>query len=567
MSAYSIDFASMGEITYKKKLGTFISEFKFPILITTLLAMLSVYIHLYTFGSPMDQTEEIWLKRVTWHLEYAPFAHRLLQNYATLLFHQFFLLPIKESFFVVQYILFLLIGSVFYKYLRLLSFDKYWSIIGLIILLTAYPILGAHFSPVYTWDDMWAYLFIMLMLINLIKLKWNHVGLFLLLGLMAREQTIIFVPILIFIVYLHRENNNSKLKLISILLPILIYIIYRLFLWQEISSSRWGLFNFNFENHGRTNDSLMSIFLSFGFIWLLYFVGCVKLYFNKVLKEYKLLVFGSISTLILTFIIALFFAFTRETRLLFPPFVFVIPIALIALKSIVTYKNNSNWICLKYIFSVILLGVFIFGGINYVEYLNIQCDFWAGADVRFLLLGIHLGVATFFIVLYLLRIILNFFQWVKKKFRLNIKIYKNIFYVIIIGFILFFTIRVISQIFNNRYSIRMITQDYVINDKIKIVNIKYEYIDDIPHAILFSFVALVNLQKDYRIYFHLHLKGSDKMINLDFVPYPRVYNWNAKEVISLRREIDLPPGEYKCIVGLFNEFGRMGKPYKFIITL
>ncbi len=557
----------MGEITYKKKLQSFFSEFKYPLIIITLLALLSIYIHLYPFGSPMGQSEEIWMKRIKLHLEWGPFSHRLIQSYATLFFHHLFDVPIRESFFIVQYSLFFFIGLIFYRYLRLLSFDKLWSSFGLVLLLSAYPILGAHFSPVYTWDDLWGYLFVLLMIIYLLKNNWKYVGLNFLLGLFAREQIIIFLPVLLVMIYDQRKDNRSLNKIVLIVLPIIIYFLYRLFLWEDINPKRWELIYFNFATQNRSNDTLISLFLSFGFIWLLYFAGFIRLFYKKVLKEYRLLLVGSISTLILTIIIALFFAFTRETRILFPPFVFVIPIALIALKSITTFKYKSNWNCLKYILSAILLGFLIYSGISYVKYLDIQCDFWAGSDIKFLLTGIHFGVILFILYLYLIRILKILYNWGRLSFRTTLKKLGYMIIVISALSILFFAMNGLYEIINTPYSITTISKNKLFDDKIKIVNIKYEMIDNKPQAILFSFVALDSLSEDYRIYFHILQKGKVKMINLDFVPNPRVYNWNLNEVIVLRREIGLESSEYNCIVGFFNDNGRLGKPYKFNMTL
>jgi len=345
----------------------------------------------------MGLPESYWIKALHLHLTWHPFAVRHFQNYPILLLHKVFNLSIKQSFFTIQFILYLLIGPFFYRYLRVLSFNNKSAYLGLVLLLISYPIVGAYFEPVFTWDDFWSYLFIILMLTSFIKKQWIISGVFFLLGLFAREQVVVFIPIMLLMMYKERKNYKINVALLSTIIPLIIYIIFRVIVWEKIDPKRWELLLFNFSDK-RITDTVVSLIIAFGFMWVTSIFGLFEVYLKRRKGNNYFLFWGGITTVFLTLIIGLSFAFARETRILFPPFVFVIPLSLLAIKSVwerISRKSRKLFFMKLLIITPFLL---IFGIIMATK-IFVSFDYGANSYFRTYLAGFHFGLIALFLIL------------------------------------------------------------------------------------------------------------------------------------------------------------------------
>lgn len=346
-------------------------------------------LHAFIYGSPMGLNEAVWQKKLDLHLTWAPFAVRPLQSYATLALHNFLGLPIRESFFIIQFTLAAVLGFTFYRLLLLLEFDAKWSLIGLAFLMSAYPMFGAHFAPTHTWDDFWCYLSLVLMLIALIKNNPVRAGIFFLIACVARDQTVLFFPLLFLWYRPFADRVSRKNFVITAIVPLLLFTVYRLVMWEDIDPARWELFSYNFENGPRTTDSMASLIISFGFIWILFIIGLITRNDQDKSKVMKTIRLASLIVFALNTFATVFFSFIRETRIMFPPFVLVIPVALIAAREL--FENALETMRSKK-FLFIAAAMLLYAGGYYLAKLILftRFDYKANAELRGPLAGIYI---------------------------------------------------------------------------------------------------------------------------------------------------------------------------------
>ncbi|MDZ4722952.1 MAG: hypothetical protein SGI97_03465 [candidate division Zixibacteria bacterium] len=306
-------------------------EYAFPIAVIMAILALSVLEH-STGGTTFNQSEKTWQAKLDLHLGWAPFAVRPLTSYSTLIIHNLTPLSIKESFLVLQYTLAFFFGLAFYVFLRQLKNTRDWSLIGLVLLMTALPVFLAHSEPIHTWDDFWAYLFLTLTGIALAGKRAIYAVGFFTLGCFAREQTLFFYPVFAGgILYLTRDEPPLK-RLMLLAAPILIFGSYYAAVWRPQDPNRLKLANFNFASPLRTSDTLFSAFVAHGALWYVWCVSVITQWSKSKTETERFLLKSSLFAVPVTLAIGFFFSYTRETRIMFPAFIFTIPLSLFWLK-------------------------------------------------------------------------------------------------------------------------------------------------------------------------------------------------------------------------------------------
>ncbi len=382
---------------YFKRLYHQILDKRYVLAITATGIVVSLILHLKAAWSPLLQEPEIWRRSLELHLNYYPYNIRFPQTQATLLVNRLFGLPLKESFYILQYILAFLLGPLFYNYLKTLGFGRNWSLVGLAALMLSFPILGAHFEPVHTWDDKWMYGFVILTFTALLKGNWLVASFFFTLGCFAREQMILFYPIFFLEVMWNRQKLELKKLLLVLSIPIVIYGSFTLLTYQTPDNQRWSLFFYNFENSARAADSVVSLWISFGFIWLLGMAGAISIFPKRSEPKFRLMFWGTVITIPLTFSLGIFFTFVRETRILFPPFVFLIPLALVALKNLweklPVVKSKTFWII-----TACSGALLIAASLLIAPYLWPEFDYGSSSKLRRDFAGVQIGLSLLLLV-------------------------------------------------------------------------------------------------------------------------------------------------------------------------
>jgi len=117
------------------------------------------------------------------------------------------------------------------------------------------------------------------------------------------------------------------------------------------------------------------------------------------------------------------------------------------------------------------------------------------------------------------------------------------------------------------------TED-IISEKVSFVDYHYKKLHAEKYRFYFLFKVNSGFEKNWRIYFHGHVKGEDvnllpkkrqkyKFDNWDFSPNPPTSVWSKDEYIIITREISAKPILYNVILGFYRpEEGRHGKQIK-----
>ncbi|MCM2272762.1 MAG: hypothetical protein NDJ18_09450 [candidate division Zixibacteria bacterium] len=308
-----------------------------PILTLLILTIISILLHATWCGTPMASSETRWQEIVEYHRTFYPFSIRYFTTYLVLGINQLTGLPLRETFFALQYLLMGAAALLFNTFLHRVGFNRGWSLAGMALFLASFPVIFAHSEPVFTWDDGWTYLYLLLATISLINRSlWPAVVCFTL-GCFAREQMLLYFPVLVLGVDLFCTGESRRRKLIALLFPLLIYGAFYFATYQSPDQKRFELLAYNFESGPASTNSLFSVFISFGAVWVAWIIGLRKRIdlgqgdgsgaLNKFLR------WSSIFAVVPTLLVGLLFASARETRIFFPPFLFVIPVALGWLRS------------------------------------------------------------------------------------------------------------------------------------------------------------------------------------------------------------------------------------------
>ncbi len=384
-----------------------LKEYAKPVVVTLVALVLSFFLHLKWCGTTMSLSEEIWQKMLEFHLTWYPFSIRYFTSYSVLFLQNAFSLPVRESFFMLQFSLAFVLALVFYRYLRVLSFSQQQSTVGVFLLLSSYPILCAHFEPVHTWDDFWSYLFVTMAVTSVIRGKLGAGMVYFTLGCFAREQTLLFYPVLVVAAGWFSKDVSPLRRTLWLLSPLIVYGAFYGALWQNPDPKRFELIRFNFEHSLRTRDTIFSLFISFGFIWLASATALVRAMDANRGKVSRLLFWGALFTGPATVALTLFFTFARETRIFFPPFIFLLPLALVELTSAYSFIKKTKPLGRRMIqialFGLLMAIGFLLGKLAFPYFEYRSCGRFAQQWA-----GLHFGLILNLAAFYITRIVIRY---------------------------------------------------------------------------------------------------------------------------------------------------------------
>ena len=298
-----------------------------PTALAIVLGVLSVYLH-FQDNTMLMHSDKMWVDGMAMHRQYYPFSVRLFTTSAVQFLNSVFGVSFQVAFGVVQYSLFVALALVFYRFLRIIGFDRLLSNLGVAMLLSAYPILCAFFEPVYTWDDLWQYVATVLAFSLIAQGKCLWAAVVLSLGALAREATLILYPVYVYALLANHPPTKRTLVLSS-LIPLIVYGVFAALTYQTPEPERFHQFRRNFVNAAWAANAAYSLIISFGYLWVTSFLSLVR-YGTTIFTQRRLsfLVVGASFAVPATIVLTFLTTFARETRLFFPPFVFIIPLSL-----------------------------------------------------------------------------------------------------------------------------------------------------------------------------------------------------------------------------------------------
>ena len=318
------------------------------------------------------------------HLTEFPFKLRPFTNMSMFFLTKCFNISLYHSFIIHQYILLSAFFISFAYFLKTINFELKERLIGLSITAFLFPILCIHFVPVFSWDDIWAYICIVWFLNFIIKDNFYTASLFLAVSMVSRESMVLVLPAY----YIFRNKDRSNIKwLIPMILPVFIYGLIRCLFFPEVLEGRLTRFMVNFEDIDTVRQTIYSLFVSFGWMWTVLLLGAKNSSLipaqNKLSEKFRT---SAIIVSILTIIIVLNTALARETRLLFTPFIFIIPFVLLQLawyqkKFYDVLKRMKKSMSIIMILGIllfsILFSVYVFPSFKYLPMIDFHRVYFA----------------------------------------------------------------------------------------------------------------------------------------------------------------------------------------------
>lgn len=384
------------------KIRQFWKSYWLASIIAACLLLISFWLHTVNTWSPMSLDDQVWNTKMDLHLNHHPYRLRLFQSHLTNWLHLLTGVSLKITFYTIQYLLAFITGLLFLKYLRRLGFDRFWAHLGMILFFTSLSVLAAHFAPIHTWDDFWMYLLLLLTALSILNSSWYQAAVFFTLGCFARETFLLMYPVLLFFAWRELRFKFIVKLFVCALMPLLIFGTYLIIFGEQPSEKRWGLLFYNFENSARSADSAVSIINAFGLVWVLAIAGMFKLKRQSRTASQEFCYWGVILLLPLNTLLVVFFTLLRETRLLFIPFLFVIPVALWFGQSLWESMNIRGIGFPKSIALILGTSLFIIGGVLLAEVVWPVFDYQASSELRRNIAGVNIGLifgVTFFWVL------------------------------------------------------------------------------------------------------------------------------------------------------------------------
>lgn len=346
-------------------------------------------------GSTLNNSEEVWQKRLAYRQTVYPFYIRPLTSTAVESLQSMIGTSVGQSFVLLQSILLFVSSLLLYRYLRLLNLPHVASVSGVVTVLTLYPIFLMYAEPIHLWDDLWVLLLLSATAIALVKGQRLLSVFYFTLSLFAREQSISFWPIFAGALFFGRQSRLSSLTFA--IAPLLIFGAYLFEVWQPVAAERYHLIWSNFVSYERTMDTALSLFGVFGVLWLGWFF---RLADSPKSKQIAYLRWSSLFAVVITMVIGLFLALARETRIFLPPLVLILPLS-------VDWFNEflHRVFPPKFSYRLIFLGVCIpciGAGVLFMELVYPVFDYRACPDNTRAIVGLHVGLCIATVVIYIL---------------------------------------------------------------------------------------------------------------------------------------------------------------------
>lgn len=362
----------------ESKLKKILTEYRAPILLSFILTLLSYLLQVYACESILCYTESTWGRMLDYHLFEYPFSTRLFTDSLLVFMHETLSIALHTSFSIIQFTLTFFLGPALYFLLRGLKLRIHHALLGIVLLYLAFPILGAHIAPVYTWDDFWLYLLLTLSIAGVVRKRTILTAITATIMLFTRENAVLLYPLIIVAAWCFHGWAYVRREWIFFLLPITAYVPY--FITAHMLSDMPSInhLEYNFKNHLRASESIYSLYISFGFMWFAAVGAFSKLIRKQRTATENFFFWGSIYIIPVVVLSVLAFGRAREVRLFFPIFVTIIPLATVYLvRCYVWLAALRKKYSLKLLTAVFAGLTIIFYAFSTVMYNSIQYQiFW-----------------------------------------------------------------------------------------------------------------------------------------------------------------------------------------------
>ena len=301
-------------------------EWRSALIVALLLTAATIAVHWFS-PSKMQQSADMWDQAYRYHQTLEAFRVRPLTTNLIGVISSVTGTEFKTSFFSFQFAMFFISCLAFYWYLRRLTFTHRESLAGSSIFHLSVPVIMANFEPIHTWDDFWGYILIPLSIIALIRRKQSLAVIAIFVTLLAREINLILVPVWFGLSYLVEQRKLMR-PIVLVGTAMALFAALRLSLSGLSTGERDINLLFNLDGFQRTRDTIFSLLIANGFIWLTGLWQAWRVLRGKLIDE-QFFARAAIYSTALYVATGVFFGFARESRYFTIPAVFFVPLTLL----------------------------------------------------------------------------------------------------------------------------------------------------------------------------------------------------------------------------------------------
>ncbi len=366
------------------------------------LTLLSLLLH-FVAPSTLRESEAGWAERVTYHQTKPSFAVRPLNTSAVVLLHEATGWGYRTSFFALQYTLLLLCGPALAGWLRRQGFSLREGLLGMTLFYLSLPVLLAHFAPIFTWGDIWVYLLLPLAFSAAVAGRILLSAIWLAAAILARETSAIFLLPWLALIYMRTRYTAWSLAAVALAVMGTAALARTFWTGAGLGPGDWEwdqrahLLTFNFASLVRSRDTIFSLVAGLGVLWP---IGLYQMFRSSQFdspRYYDVLRFGATVTILGFTVPTLLFMQARESRLFFPPFLFLIPLALVFLRQhhealTAFWRERPRWVLVAGPPLICLVGI----GLALAAFPDFEYRKWR--DGNWVIFGLHLGATLVFVL-------------------------------------------------------------------------------------------------------------------------------------------------------------------------
>lgn len=316
----------------------------FFVLFTHVLPQVNTMINYVGNGESQNESFTIADDFLSWAVDYhkksSDFKRRPITTFLIDFITDLFLVKTSIAFVCVNFFFLFLIGFLISYLGQLYGLSKRASLISSVSFYLSFSILFGFFIPIATYDEPVQYFLILISLIVLKKNKKILFVIFLSIAIIARDNTLIILPAILFFLLgidfknIFQTKLKTIFKFVLVSLPVVVYALYLFWFYNEypdaydqakefLNKNRFGVYEKNFRNIGnmtRTFLSLSSVCL-FPIVIL-----CIYKKSNNFSNSDKRLINAFWLTLFINTGIILLSVYAEESRVFALPLLFVFPI-------------------------------------------------------------------------------------------------------------------------------------------------------------------------------------------------------------------------------------------------
>ncbi|MCB9798448.1 hypothetical protein H6758_01855 [Candidatus Nomurabacteria bacterium] len=272
-----------------------------------------------------------------YHMQHPAFVRRPMTSFAIDFVHRILDVSYANAFIAVNFGLLFLCGMALFYLAKAFKQRDRNAYLAVVFFYLSFSILFAFGIPIYSYDEPFQYLFLLLTLLCAMKRWWIGFSVSFFLALFARETSVLLIPGFVFFLMPNKKHAFTDIVFVRSVFAMLlatgaylgaiywfsVHSDYGTVAWEYMSDERFRHWMFNFQDGAHTLESLVSFFVVLGLP--LAMLRAFSRHFH-LKKQVQRLLFAFVLSVIINTTFVFWAAKAQEARLFALPLILVWPI-------------------------------------------------------------------------------------------------------------------------------------------------------------------------------------------------------------------------------------------------